>query len=94
MGTRVRVSASAPLASRLLRGAPPPLAPRPAAPRRLPGKLGRSESLRVYERKRSQRGSAKGKQPRSRSDVDLQAAAHATHPEEGPTPQPGRRRPT
>ncbi|XP_074875025.1 rho guanine nucleotide exchange factor 1 isoform X5 [Buteo buteo] len=61
---------------------------------RLPGKLGRSESLRVYERKRSQRGSAKGKQPRSRSDVDLQAAAHATHPEEGPTPQPGRRRPT
>ncbi|XP_054667302.1 rho guanine nucleotide exchange factor 1 [Grus americana] len=39
---------------------------------RLPGKLGRSESLRVYERKRSQRGSAKGKQPRSRSDVDLQ----------------------
>ncbi|XP_059690665.1 rho guanine nucleotide exchange factor 1 [Gavia stellata] len=40
---------------------------------RLPGKLGRSESLRVYERKRSQRGSAKGKQPRSHSDVDLQA---------------------
>ncbi|KAF1534606.1 Rho guanine nucleotide exchange factor 1, partial [Eudyptes schlegeli] len=55
---------------------------------RLPGKLGRSESLRVYERKRSQRGSAKGKQPRSRSDVDLQAAARATHPEEGPTPPP------
>ncbi|KAK4805272.1 hypothetical protein QYF61_002898, partial [Mycteria americana] len=77
-------------------GRPPlaPLAPRPAAPRRLPGKLGRSESLRVYERKRSQRGSAKGKQPRSRSDVDLQAATHATRPEEGPAPQPGRRRPT
>ncbi|KAJ7304005.1 hypothetical protein JRQ81_011523, partial [Phrynocephalus forsythii] len=44
---------------------------------RLPGKLGRSESLRVYERKRSQRGSAKGKQPRSRSDVDIEAAARA-----------------
>ncbi|XP_075696443.1 rho guanine nucleotide exchange factor 1 isoform X3 [Rhinoderma darwinii] len=40
-------------------------------------KLGRSESLRVYERKRSQRGSAKGKQTRSRSDVDLEAAARA-----------------
>ncbi|XP_040183265.1 rho guanine nucleotide exchange factor 1 isoform X2 [Rana temporaria] len=40
-------------------------------------KLGRSESLRVYERKRSQRGSAKGKQARSRSDVDLEAAARA-----------------
>ncbi|XP_074991105.1 rho guanine nucleotide exchange factor 1 isoform X1 [Calonectris borealis] len=61
---------------------------------RLPGKLGRSESLRTYERKRSQRGSAKGKQPRSRSDVDLQAAARATRPEEGPAPPPGRRRPT
>ncbi|NXV91554.1 ARHG1 factor, partial [Calonectris borealis] len=76
------------------RGAPPPRPPRPAAPRRLPGKLGRSESLRTYERKRSQRGSAKGKQPRSRSDVDLQAAARATRPEEGPAPPPGRRRPT
>ncbi|XP_075439425.1 rho guanine nucleotide exchange factor 1-like, partial [Ascaphus truei] len=41
------------------------------------GKLGRSESLRVYERKRSQRGSAKAKQTRSRSDVDLDAAARA-----------------
>ncbi|KAM5131841.1 rho guanine nucleotide exchange factor 1 isoform 2-T2 [Mantella aurantiaca] len=40
-------------------------------------KLSRSESLRVYERKRSQRGSAKGKQTRSRSDVDLEAAAQA-----------------
>ncbi|KAM9298867.1 rho guanine nucleotide exchange factor 1 [Gastrophryne carolinensis] len=40
-------------------------------------KVGRSESLRVYERKRSQRGSAKGKQTRSRSDVDLEAAARA-----------------
>ncbi|XP_040268898.1 rho guanine nucleotide exchange factor 1 isoform X2 [Bufo bufo] len=40
-------------------------------------KLGRSESLRVYERKRSLRGSAKGKQTRSRSDVDLEAAARA-----------------
>ncbi|XP_072704325.1 rho guanine nucleotide exchange factor 1 isoform X3 [Ciconia boyciana] len=28
------------------------------------------------------------------SDVDLQAATHATRPEEGPAPQPGRRRPT
>ncbi|KAM9207901.1 LOW QUALITY PROTEIN: rho guanine nucleotide exchange factor 1 [Leptosomus discolor] len=62
---------------------------------RLPGKLGRSESLRVSERRRSQRGggggSAKGKrQPRSRSDVDLRAAC----PEEGAaTPDP-RRRPT
>ncbi|KAG9470694.1 hypothetical protein GDO78_017010 [Eleutherodactylus coqui] len=40
-------------------------------------KIVRSESLRVYERKRSQRGSAKGKQTRSRSDVDLEAAARA-----------------
>ncbi|XP_075047233.1 rho guanine nucleotide exchange factor 1 isoform X2 [Mixophyes fleayi] len=40
-------------------------------------KLGRSESLRVYERKRSLRGSAKGKQTRSRSDVDLEAAVQA-----------------
>ncbi|KAM4704550.1 rho guanine nucleotide exchange factor 1 isoform 2-T2 [Rhinophrynus dorsalis] len=40
-------------------------------------KVGRSESLRVYERKRSQRGSAKAKQTRSRSDVDLEAAARA-----------------
>ncbi|XP_062454733.1 rho guanine nucleotide exchange factor 1 isoform X2 [Rhea pennata] len=61
---------------------------------RLPGKLGRSESLRVYERKRSQRGSAKGKQPRSRSDVDLEAAARATELEERPSPAQGRRRPT
>lgn len=45
--------------------------------KRLSSKLGRSESLRVYERKRSQRGSAKGKQTRSRSDVDLEAAARA-----------------
>ncbi|XP_069057467.1 rho guanine nucleotide exchange factor 1 isoform X3 [Pleurodeles waltl] len=45
---------------------------------RLTSKLGRSESLRVYERKRSQRGSTKGKQPRSRSDVDLEAAASVT----------------
>ncbi|XP_067172975.1 rho guanine nucleotide exchange factor 1 isoform X2 [Apteryx mantelli] len=61
---------------------------------RLPGKLGRSESLRVYERKRSQRGSAKGKQPRSRSDVDLEAAARATELQERPCPAPGRQRPT
>uniref|UniRef100_A0A8D0HM89 Rho guanine nucleotide exchange factor 1 n=1 Tax=Sphenodon punctatus TaxID=8508 RepID=A0A8D0HM89_SPHPU len=50
--------------------------------KRLTGKLGRSESLRVYERKRSQRGSAKGKQPRSRSDVDLDAAVRANDLEE------------
>ncbi|XP_030068886.1 rho guanine nucleotide exchange factor 1 isoform X2 [Microcaecilia unicolor] len=67
---------------------------------RLPGRLGRSESLRVHERKRSQRGSAKGKQPRSRSDVDLDAAARATDLGEKPlqpqqqkkqslTPEPG-----
>ncbi|XP_060131589.1 rho guanine nucleotide exchange factor 1 isoform X4 [Zootoca vivipara] len=49
---------------------------------RLSAKLGRSESLRVYERKRSQRGSAKGKQPRSRSDVDVEAAARANEMEE------------
>ncbi|XP_064296248.1 rho guanine nucleotide exchange factor 1 isoform X3 [Phalacrocorax carbo] len=61
---------------------------------RLPGKLGRSESLRVCERKRSRRGSAKGKQPRSRSDVDLQAAARAAPTEEPPAPPPARRRPT
>uniref|UniRef100_A0A8C5RM19 Rho guanine nucleotide exchange factor 1 n=1 Tax=Laticauda laticaudata TaxID=8630 RepID=A0A8C5RM19_LATLA len=53
--------------------------------KRLPGKLGRSESLRVYERKRSQRGAAKGKQPRSRSDVDIEAAARANELEEKPT---------
>ncbi|XP_054854959.1 rho guanine nucleotide exchange factor 1 isoform X3 [Eublepharis macularius] len=52
---------------------------------RLTGKLGRSESLRVYERKRSQRGSAKGKQPRSRSDVDIEAAARANELEEKPS---------
>ncbi|XP_063798447.1 rho guanine nucleotide exchange factor 1 isoform X2 [Pseudophryne corroboree] len=45
--------------------------------KRLSSKLGRSESLRVYERKRSQRGSSKGKQTRSRSDVDLDAAVRA-----------------
>ncbi|XP_029433342.1 rho guanine nucleotide exchange factor 1 isoform X2 [Rhinatrema bivittatum] len=67
---------------------------------RLTGRLGRSESLRVHERKRSQRGSAKGKQPRSRSDVDLDAAARATDLGEKPlqpqqqkhqslTPEPG-----
>uniref|UniRef100_A0A8B9PA91 Rho guanine nucleotide exchange factor 1 n=1 Tax=Apteryx owenii TaxID=8824 RepID=A0A8B9PA91_APTOW len=56
-------------------------------PSPLPGKLGRSESLRVYERKRSQRGSAKGKQPRSRSDVDLEAAARATELQERPCPE-------
>ncbi|XP_060131596.1 rho guanine nucleotide exchange factor 1 isoform X11 [Zootoca vivipara] len=50
--------------------------------KRLSAKLGRSESLRVYERKRSQRGSAKGKQPRSRSDVDVEAAARANEMEE------------
>uniref|UniRef100_A0A8C5R8N8 Rho guanine nucleotide exchange factor 1 n=1 Tax=Leptobrachium leishanense TaxID=445787 RepID=A0A8C5R8N8_9ANUR len=44
---------------------------------RLSGKLGRSESLRVCDRKRSQRGSSKAKQARSRSDVDLEAAARA-----------------
>ncbi|XP_068097542.1 rho guanine nucleotide exchange factor 1 isoform X2 [Hyperolius riggenbachi] len=62
-------------------------------------KIGRSESLRVYERKRSQRGSAKGKQTRSRSDVDLEAAARANDMQlstskSGPkpgslTPEPG-----
>ncbi|XP_044290818.1 rho guanine nucleotide exchange factor 1 isoform X2 [Varanus komodoensis] len=53
--------------------------------KRLTGKLGRSESLRVYERKRSQRGSAKGKQLRSRSDVDIEAAARAGELEETPS---------
>ncbi|KAH0631672.1 hypothetical protein JD844_006122 [Phrynosoma platyrhinos] len=59
---------------------------RPTVPpfARLTGKLGRSESLRVCERKRSQRGSAKGKQPRSRSDVDIEAAARASELEEKP----------
>uniref|UniRef100_A0A8B9MK19 Rho guanine nucleotide exchange factor 1 n=1 Tax=Accipiter nisus TaxID=211598 RepID=A0A8B9MK19_9AVES len=89
---RVRVSASAPLPPHVTLQpppvAPPPPPPRPAAPRRLPGKLGRSESLRVYERKRSQRGSAKGKQPRSRSDVDLQAAAHSFLPPQSEETEP------
>ncbi|KAG8143490.1 hypothetical protein E2320_000735 [Naja naja] len=58
---------------------------------RLPGKLGRSESLRVYERKRSQRGSAKGKQPRSRSDVDIEAAP-ANELEEKPTLEQARQK--
>ncbi|XP_059833534.1 rho guanine nucleotide exchange factor 1-like [Hypanus sabinus] len=45
----------------------------------LPGKLGRSASLRTYsDRRRSHKGTAKGKQPRSRSDVDAQAAARAS----------------
>ncbi|KAM9114728.1 rho guanine nucleotide exchange factor 1 [Pangshura tecta] len=61
--------------------------------RRLPGRLGRSESLRVTERKRSQRGSAKGKQPRSRSDVDLEAAARVGELQERPPLGPGRPRP-
>lgn len=61
--------------------------------KRLPGRLGRSESLRVTERKRSQRGSAKGKQPRSRSDVDLEAAARAGELQERPPLGPGRPRP-
>ncbi|KAM4651915.1 rho guanine nucleotide exchange factor 1 isoform 3-T3 [Discoglossus pictus] len=66
---------------------------------RLSSKLGRSESLRVYERKRSQRGSSKAKQTRSRSDVDLEAAARANDlqvttgklgPKQGSlTPEPG-----
>ncbi|XP_065429986.1 rho guanine nucleotide exchange factor 1 isoform X2 [Chrysemys picta bellii] len=60
---------------------------------RLPGRLGRSESLRVTERKRSQRGSAKGKQLRSRSDVDLEAAARAGELQERPPLGPGRPRP-
>uniref|UniRef100_A0ABM5ETD2 Rho guanine nucleotide exchange factor 1 isoform X2 n=1 Tax=Pogona vitticeps TaxID=103695 RepID=A0ABM5ETD2_9SAUR len=60
---------------------------------RLTGKLGRSESLRVYERKRSQRGSAKGKQPRSRSDVDLEAAARASELEEKPSLGQARQKP-
>ncbi|XP_015282233.1 PREDICTED: rho guanine nucleotide exchange factor 1-like [Gekko japonicus] len=53
--------------------------------KRLTSKLGRSESLRVCERKRSQRGSAKGKQPRSRSDVDIEAAARAKELEKMPS---------
>nr|XP_042703603.1 rho guanine nucleotide exchange factor 1 [Chrysemys picta bellii] len=61
--------------------------------KRLPGRLGRSESLRVTERKRSQRGSAKGKQLRSRSDVDLEAAARAGELQERPPLGPGRPRP-
>lgn len=59
---------------------------------RLTGKLGRSESLRVYERKRSQRGSAKGKQPRSRSDVDIEAAARANELEEKPSLEQARQK--
>ncbi|CAM4679788.1 unnamed protein product [Lepidochelys olivacea] len=75
------------------------VSPRPCRPvrgcprRRLPGRLGRSESLRVAERKRSLRGSAKGKQPRSRSDVDLEAAARARELQERPPLGPGRPRP-
>ncbi|XP_038238667.1 rho guanine nucleotide exchange factor 1 isoform X2 [Dermochelys coriacea] len=61
--------------------------------KRLPGRLGRSESLRVAERKRSLRGSAKGKQPRSRSDVDLEAAARAGELQERPPLGTGRPRP-
>ncbi|XP_072122365.1 rho guanine nucleotide exchange factor 1 isoform X2 [Mobula birostris] len=46
---------------------------------RLSGKLGRSASLRTYsDRRRSHKGTTKGKQPRSRSDVDVQAAARAS----------------
>ncbi|XP_074786488.1 rho guanine nucleotide exchange factor 1 isoform X2 [Athene noctua] len=52
---------------------------------RLPGRLGRSESLRLAERKRSRRA-ARG----TRSDVDLRAAAP---PEQGTAPPP-RQRPT
>ncbi|XP_030398948.1 rho guanine nucleotide exchange factor 1, partial [Gopherus evgoodei] len=62
--------------------------------KRLSGRLGRSESLRVTERKRSQRGSAKGKQPRSRSDVDLEAAARAGELQERPPLGPGCPRPS
>ncbi|XP_048357660.1 rho guanine nucleotide exchange factor 1 [Sphaerodactylus townsendi] len=60
---------------------------------RLTAKLGRSESLRVYERKRSQRGSAKGKQLRSRSDVDIEAAARANELEEKSSLDQARRKP-
>ncbi|XP_053908655.1 rho guanine nucleotide exchange factor 1 isoform X2 [Cuculus canorus] len=79
-------------------GEPPPSRPPPDPPagemhppeegaenERLPGRLGRSESLRVSDRRRSQR--TKAKQLRSRSDVDLQAPPR---PEQGPP----RRRPT
>ncbi|XP_069796032.1 LOW QUALITY PROTEIN: rho guanine nucleotide exchange factor 1-like [Narcine bancroftii] len=46
---------------------------------RLSAKLGRSASLRTPgDRRRSHKGAAKGKQPRSRSDVDVQAASCAT----------------
>ncbi|XP_074836748.1 rho guanine nucleotide exchange factor 1 isoform X2 [Carettochelys insculpta] len=80
---------------------PPPEPPLPSEPppedsvenERLPGRLGRSESLRVAERKRSQRGSTKGKQPRSRSDVDLDAAVRAGELQERPPLAQGRLRP-
>lgn len=85
-----RVSVAHSIAPRGLSQPPRPLAGlRPPCPVCGPppslarlGKLGRSESLRVCERKRSQRGSAKGKQPRSRSDVDIQAAARANELED------------
>ncbi|XP_041091112.1 rho guanine nucleotide exchange factor 1-like isoform X4 [Polyodon spathula] len=53
-------------------------------------RLGRSESLCAPERRRSQKGSSqKGKQPRSRSDVDLQAASKANSLQRaGSTTQP------
>ncbi|XP_058867106.1 rho guanine nucleotide exchange factor 1 isoform X6 [Acipenser ruthenus] len=53
-------------------------------------RLGRSESLCAPERRRSQKGSSqKGKQPRSRSDVDLQAASKANSLQRaGSTSQP------
>ncbi|XP_042295472.1 rho guanine nucleotide exchange factor 1 isoform X3 [Sceloporus undulatus] len=75
------------VAEQLLAGDQPPAddgAENERRRKRLTGKLGRSESLRVYERKRSQRGSAKGKQPRSRSDVDIEAAARASELEQKP----------
>ncbi|XP_061453886.1 rho guanine nucleotide exchange factor 1 isoform X2 [Rhineura floridana] len=74
-------SGDSPVAEQPLAGEQPP-AEDGTENERLTGKLGRSESLRVYERKRSQRGSAKGKQPRSRSDVDIEAAARANEMEE------------
>ncbi|XP_051776577.1 rho guanine nucleotide exchange factor 1b isoform X2 [Erpetoichthys calabaricus] len=51
-------------------------------------RIGRSESLCAPERRRSQKGSTKGKQPRSRSDVDLQAATKATSLQSSTTAQP------
>ncbi|XP_067093468.1 LOW QUALITY PROTEIN: rho guanine nucleotide exchange factor 1 [Osmerus mordax] len=64
--------------SELQRKTSPPPTPPPYSP--LPRKVLRSESARVDRHSSRRRGSSRSKQPRSRSDVDLQAAATAMHP--------------